>query len=57
MIASVAQQLMKAGNDLTLPVGYTIDVLESVKWLTGYFDKDVAISGRQAAEQSGTNQW
>lgn len=52
VIASVAEKLIKAGREVALPGEYTVEVLDNVKWLTGYYDRDIAVSGRQAEEMA-----
>lgn len=49
VIAMVAAWRVPPGS-LSLPEGYDESTLDRIRWLTGYVDQDVHISGRQAAE-------
>jgi hypothetical protein len=49
-IASVARDRVVDGASLTLPQGYDEEVLYNVMRTTGYYDRKVHVTGRQASE-------
>lgn len=50
VIATVASERVVKGANIALPPDYDNEVLSNIRWLTGYYDKRVRVSPRQAHE-------
>lgn len=51
VVVAAARDLIQAGNMVHLPIGYDVEGLDRIAWITGYRDdRSVPITARQADE-------
>lgn len=48
--AASARRLLRSGEDVVLPEGYSLDTLGNITWLTGAYGAEVRVSERQGRE-------
>lgn len=52
VIASIAAKLIDDGEPVELPEDYNAEILGRIAWHTGFYGREVSISGRQADEMA-----